>query len=138
MTSVSDIYIPSMEQWLKYYKNLIHHKNEKGGQIGGSIVVQSSGPMNMIDEIQPGNKPSEKTKTLSVDLVSPVQQNTDQVKEGLQREIQIKRKYKKVKPKRKSVKKTDKKNSKSRKKINKSCKKSTQCKKKKRSKDIFD
>lgn len=49
----------------------------------------------MIDQIQPGNKPSEKTKTLSVDLVSPVQQNTDQVKEGLQRERQIKRKYKK-------------------------------------------
>lgn len=89
MTTVSDIYIPSMEQWLKYYKNLIHHKNEKGGQTGGSIVAQLSGPMNMIDEIQPGNKPSEKTKTLSVDLVSPVQQNTDQVKEGLQREIQI-------------------------------------------------
>lgn len=94
--------------------------------------------MKMIDQIQPGNKPSEKTKTLSVDLVSPVQQNTDQVKEGLQREIQIKRKYKKVKAKRKSVKKTDKNNSRSRKGINKSCKKSTQCKKKKRSKDIFD
>lgn len=66
--------------------------------------------MKMIDQIQLGNKPSENTKTLSVDLVSPVQQNTDQVKEGLQREIQIKRKYKKVKPKRKSIKKTDKKN----------------------------
>lgn len=51
MTSVSDIYIPSMEQWLKYYKNLIHRNNEKGGQIGGSIVAQLSGPMNMIDEI---------------------------------------------------------------------------------------
>lgn len=31
MTIVSDIYIPSMEQWLKYYKNLIHHQNEKVG-----------------------------------------------------------------------------------------------------------
>lgn len=51
--------------------------------------------MKIKDQIQPGNKPSEKTKTLSVDLVSPVQQNTDQVKEGLQRERQIKRKYKK-------------------------------------------
>lgn len=51
--------------------------------------------MKMIDQIQLGNKPSENTKTLSVDLVSPVQQNTDQVKEGLQRERQIKRKYKK-------------------------------------------
>lgn len=94
MTSVSDIYFPSMEQWLKYYRNLIHHQNEKGGQIGGFIVAQSSGPMNMIDGIQHGNNPSEKKNPLLVDLVSPVQQNTDQVK-GLQREIQIKRKYKK-------------------------------------------
>ena len=108
---ISNLYVPNVENWMKYYKDAgngksaahVIHKNIK--QRGGSITGHSA---QFIMPIPSSSESPKSSKSeLDVNLVSPVQQTVEQAKSEINRLDKRKRNFS-TSRKRKTVKKVKK------------------------------
>ena len=90
--NVNKMYIPNTQKWINFYQNLgtsghnpyINYAHKPGRQIGGGSLTGS--PRQFIMPVGLPHKDTNHDDKLTVKLVSPVQQSTDQAKDEVERE----------------------------------------------------
>jgi len=95
----SDMYVPNVNKWMEYYKNIGTGKNNNYNtarsinQRGGSISGNVNEFMIPIDDYAKGMEKESTQNKLSVNLVSPTQQTVEQAESEVKYRNSLKRKY---------------------------------------------
>jgi len=92
--NVSKMYVPNVEKWMRYYKDIasgkenVYMENSQRNvkQRGGGLSQNSNEFMIDIDKKNRGGEKSLPAKTINFEMISPAQQVVEQAKSELKRE----------------------------------------------------